>query len=162
MNFINYFNIAIVAVMLVPNIIYAAKSRGVKNLCTNKVMNIVEQLGRILCIIFMVFPVMIGEFGFPSAESFIIYLFGNIILVAIYLVVWISYFKKQNAPKATVLAVVPSVIFALCGLTLEHWLLVFAAVLFGIGHIYVTAANGVKKISKKEQKAENKSENKAE
>ena len=162
MNIINYLNIAIVAVMLIPNIFYAVKFRGNKNLCTNKAMKIVEFVGRILCILFMAYPVGQREFGFPSAENFIIYVFGNGILVAMYIVVWISYFKKQSVPKATVLSIVPPVIFALCGLMLEHWLLVFAAVLFAVGHLYVTAANGVKKISKKEQKTETTEEQKSE
>jgi len=156
MNIINYLNIAIVAVMLIPNIFYAVKFRGSKNLCTNKAMKIVEFVGRILCILFMVYPLGQKEFGFPSAENFIIYIFGNGILVALYIVVWISYFKKANRLKGVVLSVVPPAVFVLCGLTLEHWLLVFAGVLFGISHIYVTSVNSVKKYS--EQKRAKKEE----
>lgn len=147
MNMINYLNIAIVAAMLLPNIIYAVKIHDFKNLCTNRAMIIAENISRIVCIGLMIVPLGQKEFGFPSAESFIIYMFGNIILLALYIFVWISYFKKPNRPKGTILAVVPPVIFLICALTLEHWLLVFAAVLFGISHIYVTAANSVKKHS---------------
>ena len=55
-----------------------------------------------------------------------------------------------------ILTVVPVMVFILCGLTLDYWLLIFAAVLFGIGHIYVTLANSVNK--HKEIKAEKKTE----
>ena len=58
------------------------------------------------------------EFGFPAAENFIIYIFGNIILVAVYLIVWVSYFKKANKAKAVILTVVPVMVFILCGF--EH------------------------------------------
>ena len=45
---INVFGLCIVIAILVPNIIYAFRFRGVENKCTNKVMNIIEQIGRIL------------------------------------------------------------------------------------------------------------------
>lgn len=159
MNLINVLNIVIIVLMLVPNIIYTIKAKNFKNLCTNRVMNALEWIGRILCIALMIYPLGKKEFGFPSAESFIIYVFGNIILVAVYLIVWISYFKKENKLKSVVLTLSPVGIFLICGLTLEHWLLVFSAVLFGIGHIYVTLANSIKKQA--EKKAVQKEENKA-
>ena len=160
MNLINILNIVIVVLMLVPSIIYTIKAKKFKNLCSNKAMKIVEWVGRILCIVLMIYPLGKKEFGFPSAESFIIYIFGNIILVTVYLIVWISYFKKENKLKSIVLTIVPVMVFIVCGLTLEHWLLVFSAVLFGIGHIYVTLANSIKKQAEKKavQKEENKTE----
>ncbi|MBQ7007380.1 MAG: hypothetical protein IJN59_06085, partial [Oscillospiraceae bacterium] len=88
MNMINYLNIAVVAVMLLPNIIYAVKVHDFKNLCSNKAMIIAENISRIACIALMIIPLGQKEFGFPSAESFIIYIFGNIILLAVYIVVW--------------------------------------------------------------------------
>ena len=119
-------------------------------------MKIVEWVGRILCIVLMVYPLGKKEYGFPAAENFIIYIFGNIILIAVYLLVWVSFFKKENKAKAVILTVVPVMVFILCGLTLDYWLLIFAAVLFGIGHIYVTLADSVNK--HKEIKAEKKAE----
>lgn len=151
MNIINYFNIVIVVIMLLPNIVYAIKVHDFKNLCTSKAMIIAENISRIACIAFMIVPLGQREFGFPSAESFIIYVFGNIILLAIYVAVWFSYFKKANRAKGIVLSVVPPVIFVLCGLTLEHWLLVFAGALFGVSHIYVASANSIKKHSAQKQ-----------
>ena len=35
---------------MIPNIIYALKNRDEKNLCTNKFMNLIEQIGRYACI----------------------------------------------------------------------------------------------------------------
>ena len=156
MNLINIFNIVIVALMLVPSIISAVKAKKFKSHCNNRAMKIVEWVGRILCIVLMVYPLGKKEYGFPAAENFIIYVFGNIILIAVYLLVWVSYFKKENKAKAVILTAVPVMVFILCGLTLDYWLLIFAAVLFGIGHIYVTLADSVNK--HKELKAEKKAE----
>ena len=42
---------------------------------------------------------------------------------------------------ALALAILPTCIFLLSGVLLRHWLLVCSAVLFGIGHIFVTQRN---------------------
>ena len=39
---INVFGAVIVVLMLIPNIVYAIKNKGEKNLCANRCMNIVE------------------------------------------------------------------------------------------------------------------------
>ena len=49
--FINLCGAIAVAVMLIPNVVYALKYRDEKNLCTNKAMNVAEQIGRFGCII---------------------------------------------------------------------------------------------------------------
>lgn len=43
---INIFGGGIVTVMLIPNILYVLKNKDTENKCTNKVMNIIEQIGR--------------------------------------------------------------------------------------------------------------------
>ena len=49
--------------------------------------------------------------------------------------------RKRSAAKALTLAVLPSCIFLMSGILLRHWLLAGFAVLFAIGHIYVTLKN---------------------
>lgn len=39
------------------------------------------------------------------------------------------------------LAILPTLLFLLCGITMKHYLLVVFGILFGIEHIYVTAKN---------------------
>ena len=43
-NLINLMGFIIVAVMLISNIIYGIKFKGLENKCTNKAMNIVEHM----------------------------------------------------------------------------------------------------------------------
>ena len=43
---INVFGAIIVILMLIPNIVYAIKNKDETNLCTNRFMNIIEQVGR--------------------------------------------------------------------------------------------------------------------
>ena len=142
-NFINLLGFIIVAVMLIPNIIYGIKFKGLENKCTNKAMNVIEQAGRYGSMALMVLPLFVWEFGFSSVFMMFVYLLGNGILLFTYLLVWVFYFKKQTMGKAMILAIAPTCIFFLSGVTLYHWALVVAAVIFGVGHIYVTYQNNI-------------------
>lgn len=138
---INVFGLCIVIAILVPNIIYAFRFRGVENKCTNKVMNIIEQIGRYGCMLFLVLPIGQSGFAFGSIGAFLCFFIGNAVLLFAYWVVWILYFIRQSIWKSLALAILPTVIFMLTGITLQHVLLIIAAILFGAGHIYVTWKN---------------------
>ena len=43
---INLFGAGFVILLLIPNIVYALKNRGEKNLCDDRAMNLLEQIGR--------------------------------------------------------------------------------------------------------------------
>ena len=49
--------------------------------------------------------------------------------------------SKATHSFAVALAILPACIFLLSGMLLRHWLLVGFAVLFAVGHIYVTKQN---------------------
>ena len=140
-NPINFFNLAIIIIMLVPNVLYALSNKDIKNKCTNKAMNVAEWVGRFGCMLFMVVPFGVGEFGFYNVIDFIVYLFANAALLAVYLIFWKMYEKKPNVVKAVVLAVVPTLIFFICGATLRHFILLACTVMFGVSHIYITIVN---------------------
>ena len=132
------FGIMIIVLLLIPNCIYAIKNKNQKNQCSNKFMNIIEQIGRYGCMILMIFSIGIKEFGYSSVEAFLIYLFGNAILLIAYWIVLGLYFYKKCFWKEMLLAIIPICIFLLSGFTLEHYLLVLFAVIFACGHLYVT------------------------
>lgn len=143
-SFGDWFNILGLYVMicvLVPNIIYAIKFKDVKNKCTNKVMNILEQVGRYACMALMIFCIGTRGFGFYSVEECIIYLLGNGFLILLYWIIWILFFAKQRAWKSLALAILPTAIFLLSGITQRYVWLIVSAVIFGVAHIYVTYKN---------------------
>lgn len=140
-NWLNVLGLIQVVLILVPNIIYAVKFKNQKNACKNTAMNLMEQIGRYACMIFMVINVGLTEFGFGGIGLFLIYFLGNIILLLAYWLIWILYFIKQTPWKSMTLAIIPVCIFLICGISLQHWLLVISAVIFGVGHIYVTIQN---------------------
>ncbi len=138
---INIFGAVIVILMLIPNIIYAVKNKDEKNQCTDTRMNNLEQIGRYACIILMWLPLLVWKFGFSSVFGMVLYLVGNGILLLTYWTVFAMYMNKKTKIRAIILAVVPSCIFLLSGVTLRHWLLVAFAAVFAVSHIYVTVKN---------------------
>ena len=138
---INVFGAGFVILMLIPNIIYALRNKSGKNLCDNRLMNTIEQIGRYACIILMWLPLSVRKFGFASVAEMMIYMAGNTVLLIIYWIVFARYLKEKNEKRAVTLAVLPACIFLMSGLLLRHWLLAGSAVLFAAGHIYVTKKN---------------------
>ena len=140
---INVFGAITVILMLIPNIVYAIKNKGEKNFCANRFMNIVEQVGRYACIVLMWMPLLVWKFGFASVLDMMLYMACNGLLLAAYWIAFAFYMKRRTVRLAIVLAVLPSCIFLLSGILLQHWLLVAFAILFAIGHIYVTYKNAI-------------------
>lgn len=140
-NWLNVFGLIIVVLLLIPNIIYAIREKNQENRCTNKCMNILEQVGRYGSLFLMVFNIGLAEFGFPSVVAFIAYLFGNILLMLSYWLIWALYFARKTYWKQIALALIPTGIFLLSGITMLHFLLIIFAIIFGTGHIYVTSKN---------------------
>ena len=140
---LNLFGLILVVLLLIPNMIYAVKTKNQPNRCTNRVMNLLEQVGRYGCMFFMVFPVGTAGMGFASVGAFLVYGFGNALLMVAYWTVWMLYFHKQSYWKQIALAVLPTSLFLLNGITMGHSLLILFGLVFGIGHIYVTSRNRV-------------------
>ena len=147
MNWLNIFGMIFVVLLLVPNIVYAVKCRNEnqQNKCTNKFMNILEQIGRYGCMFLMVFNIGIAEFGFASKTAFLIYLIVNAVLMASYWIICFFYFKRPVYWMQLALAIIPTCLFFLSGITMQHYLLVICSVIFGIGHIFVTNKNRILK-----------------
>ena len=133
----------IVILMLIPNTVYAIKNKDEKNLCTNRFMNVIEQIGRYACIVLMWFPLIVWQFGFASEAEKVLYFVCNGALLAAYWISFAVYMTRRTMRLALALAILPSCIFLLSGILLRHWLLVGFAVLFAAGHIYVTYQNAV-------------------
>ena len=141
MGWLNVFGLIMVILLMIPNIVYAVKYRNQSNKCTNKLMNILEQIGRYGCMFLMIFNIGISEFGFSSVEMFLVYFTGNIVLMIAYWISWILFFIKPDVKKQMALAIIPTLLFLLNGVTMRHYLLVITGVIFGIGHLYVTYEN---------------------
>lgn len=140
MSWLNWYGLAIMTVIMIPNVIYAAKHRGgFANAYRNKVLEICEQIGRYACLFLMIFH--IPYFGFWFDNAIIVYLFVNIGLCLSYLLFWVICWERNGRLKALSLSIIPTVIFLFSGIMLAHIPLVFFAVIFGTSHIIFSCKN---------------------
>lgn len=137
-NWINFFNVLIVVLMLIPNIIFAIRNMDRKPVKVNKALSIIEQIGRYACIVLMIFPLFKKEFGFNPLELMFLYLVCNVLLLLLYFIFWGLFFKSETKSNAIALAIIPTAIFFLTGVSVKHWALMIAAVIFGIAHVLLT------------------------
>lgn len=137
-SWLNLAGLVSVILILLPNIIYAVKRKSSKKQEINKGTLLLEQIGRYASMFLMLFNIGIAEFGFAGIGAFFAYFIVNIILLIIYLTTWILYFRKETFAKSMILAIAPTLIFLISGITLRHYLLVASALIFGISHIYIT------------------------
>ncbi len=142
MEWINIFGAIFIAVIMIPNIIYALKCKdGFKNKWSNKAVEVIEQIGRFGCFGFMIFHIPGTWFGWWSDEAFAIYLVVNSVLILLYCLIWIICFRKNTVFRALALSVIPSVVFLFSGIMSRSVLLIVAAVLFAPAHILISYKN---------------------
>ena len=136
---INLFGAGIVVLIMIPNIIYAARQKQDETqIEVPHGLSACEQVGRYGCIILMWLPLLVWKFCFGSVEEFLIYLIGNGALPLCYFLSWMLSSRKKTLSVAMALAIIPTAIFLLSGLLLRHWLLVAFAILLGFAHCTIT------------------------
>lgn len=144
MNWINPYGLFFMAVILIPNIVFAVKCpQGFENTWENKTVERLEQIGRFGCFGFMVIHIPGTWFGFPSDEAFAIYLMADAALVACYCLIWILCFRKNGLFRAMALSILPSLVFLLSGILSRSPLLILSALLFAPFHILLSYKNAV-------------------
>ncbi len=142
MDWLNVFGAVFIVIIMVPNIIYALKCKdGFENKWNNKVVEVVEQIGRIGCFGFMVVNIPGTWFGWWSDEAFILYLVVNIVLITLYCIIWIICFRKNTIFRALALSMIPSLVFLFSGIMSRSILLIVAAMLFAPAHILISYKN---------------------
>lgn len=142
MEWFNVFGLIFIIIIMIPNIIFAIKCKdGFQNKWNNKIVEILEQIGRYGCFGLMIINIPGTWFGFWSDEAFAIYLIVNIVLVVAYCILWIICWKKNNIFKALSLSIIPSVIFLFSGVMSRSILLVLSALIFAPCHIMISYKN---------------------
>ena len=142
MNWLNIFGLIMVAVIMIPNILFAMKCKdGFVNKWNNKFVETVEQIGRFGCFGFMIINIPGTWFGWWSDEAFAVYLVVDAVLVTLYCVIWAICFRKSSVFRALALSIIPSVLFLFSGIMSRSILLTIAALLFAPSHILISYQN---------------------
>ena len=142
MNWLNIFGLIMVAVIMIPNILFAMKCKdGFVNKWNNKFVETVEQICRFGCFGFMIINIPGTWFGWWSDEAFAVYLVVDALLVTLYCVIWAICFRKSSVFRALALSIIPSVLFLFSGIMSRSILLTIAALLFAPSHIMLSYQN---------------------
>ena len=142
MEWFNVFGLVFIVVVMIPNIIFAIRSKdGFKNKFHNKPVEIMEQIGRFGCFGFMIINIPGTWYGWWSDEAFAIYLIIDTVFVALYCAIWVVFWKKSNVFRALALSIIPSVMFLFSGILSRSVLLVIASALFAPAHILISYKN---------------------
>ena len=142
MEYVNIFGIAFVAIIMIPNIIFAVKNKEeFNNKWKSRFAEITEQIGRLGCFAFMIINIPGTWFGWWSEEGFALYLIGDSLLVIIYCVIWCICFNKNSLFRALSLSIIPSVLFMFSGIMSRSVLLVISSLLFAPSHIMISYKN---------------------
>ena len=142
MEYVNIFGIAFVAIIMIPNIIFAVKNKeGFNNKWKSRFAEITEQIGRLGCFAFMIINIPRTWFGWWSEEGFALYLIGDSLLVIIYCVIWCICFNKNSLFRALSLSIIPSVLYMFSVIMSRSVLLVISSLLFAPSHIMISYKN---------------------
>ena len=106
MEWFNVFGLIFIAVIMIPNVVFAIKCKdGFDNKWNNKYVEVTEQVGRLGCFGFMIINIPGTWFGWWSDEAFALYLIVDTILVMLYCAIWIICFKKNSVFRALALSI---------------------------------------------------------
>lgn len=143
MTWFNYYGLAVMAVIMIPNIIYAVKHKNGENKYSNKAVEILEQIGRYGCFTFMIFNIPYTYFNFWFDYALIVYLSVNSALCLSYLIFWVICWNRNDKLKALTLSVIPSCVFLFSGIVLAYIPLIAFSVIFAICHIFISCKNSL-------------------
>lgn len=142
MSWFNFIGLIFVAVILIPNIIFAAKNKdGFQNFYQNKFVEIFEQIGRFGCFITMFFTPPFLNLGFKINEAKTAYIITGAVLVALYCLGWIVFGKENSVRKSLALSIIPSVLFLESGLLSLNFPLIILSLIFAPCHIIISYKN---------------------
>ena len=142
--YLNYWGLIFVIVILIPNIVFVITCKdGFENRYQNKIVEFLEQIGRFGCFfsMFLTNPFMNSGYWFKQGET--VYLVFGVILVALYCLGWIVFWKEDSIRKSLYLSILPSLLFIESGIISGNILLLIFALIFAPCHILISYMNAV-------------------
>ena len=142
MQWFNFIGLIFVAVILIPNIIFAVKNRdGFQNFYKNKIVETLEQVGRFGCFIFMFITPPILNMGFKSDGIRTAYIITGSVLAVMYCLGWIVFRNENSVRKSLALSIIPSILFLESGLLSLNFPLIILSIVFATCHILISYKN---------------------
>ena len=143
MDWLNIYGLVIMIIIMIPNIVFAMREKNFESKYKNKLIEVIEQIGRFGSMFLMIFNISFLNYGYWFSKAKKVYMILVGVLALAYCLTWVLYFKKATISKAMALAIIPTLIFLFSGLISLNILLIITSVLFGIGHLIISYYNNV-------------------
>lgn len=144
--YVNFWGLVFVVIILIPNIVFAMTCKdGFENRYQNKLVETLEQIGRFGCFFSMFIMIPYMNKGYWFQQGKMVYLILGFLLVNLYCLGWIVFWKENSVRKSLYLSIVPSLLFLESGVLSGNILLLIFAVIFAPCHILISYRNAVLK-----------------
>lgn len=143
MKWFNALGLLVVVLIMIPNVFSMIKSKEtfVNSGKITKGLDILETIGRIGSMTFIIINIPNTYFGYFMDDGKNIYILVNSLLICTYYLFWIIYIKKISVSKYTYLSVIPTCIFLFSGIMIVSIPLILCSVLFMITHVTISIIN---------------------
>lgn len=139
---LNYWGLIFTIVILIPNIVFSITCKeGFENRYQNKLVGFLEQIGRFGCFIsmFLIIPFMNKGYWFRQGKT--VYLVLGVILIILYCLGWIAFWKENSIRKSLYLSIIPSLLFIESGIISGNIILLIFVIIFAPCHILISYKN---------------------
>ena len=141
MNWFNWIGLIIIAMIMLPNVVYSIRKKEEFSNAICKTLMVFEQIGRFGCIIFMTFNLPYTYFNFWFNHALLVYIIINAVLTLTYVALFFATWNQKSWFKVISLSLLPSLIFLFSGVALINIPLIIFAVIFTTCHVMVSVKN---------------------
>lgn len=136
---VNVYGLLFAVILAVPHIVYARTHNYDLKAINNRAMLYIERTGKYCSLFLMGINIGVLEQGFTAPIMEIYWLISTSVLIVIYVVLWILFFKKETKAFAYLLTITSALIVIQSGLLQVKTLLLTAGIVYLIGELYVTS-----------------------
>ncbi len=135
---INIYGLMFVIPLVVPHIVFVKTHKYNKSAFSNRAMLYISRIGRYCSIFLMFVNIGVLEEGFPSDLMKNYWIASSVVLIVVYIVLWLFFFKRESKILAYAIVFVTAVIIIQSGLLQIKTLLFISGIIYLIGDIYLT------------------------
>ena len=134
---VNISGLLFATALLIPHIVYAKTHTYDKSVISNRAMLYIDRIGRYCSLFLMAINIGVLEEGFTSDLMRDFWFISTAIMIAVYILLWILFFKSERKLVAYLLAIISAIIIMMSGLLQVKTLLLTAGIVYLIGELYV-------------------------
>ena len=136
-NTVNFCGLLFAVILLLPHIIFAKTHKYNLIDIDNRAMLYIERIGKYGSLLLMALNIGVLEEGFTSPLMKQFWFIFTAVMLCVYILLWLLFFRKTNKLISTLITVTFAVIVIISGLLQVKTLLLTAGIVYLIGEIYV-------------------------